>query len=223
MPEQTLGALLPVLALVVTLLLVAGLWYWWSQRQEEKMPLPPFPPERPTADDEGFIREVLRVLRDADGTLMVEFEGRRYHALTEMRDAAVGRRFIAEVAALARFAHLTDLKVAPMPAPSAAESASLQGGPEQLPMRAERPAEKSPSASPTIADQIEELLQKRLQAEPSLAGRSIHVLAAPDGSAMIEVDGRFYAGVDEVPDAAIRAFIRHVIQEWEVQQSGPNW
>ncbi len=223
MPEQTLGALLPVLALVVTLLLVAGLWYWWSQRQEEKTPLPPFPPERPTADDEGFIREVLRVLRDADGTLMVEFEGRRYRALTEMRDVAIGRRFIAEVAALARFAHLTDLKVPPMPAPSAAESVPLQGGPEQLPMRAERPAEKSPPASPTIADQIEELLQKRLQAEPSLAGRSIHVLAAPDGSAMIEVDGRFYAGVDEVPDAAIRAFIRHVIQEWEAQQSRPNW
>lgn len=225
MAEQTLSALLPILALIVTLLLVAGLWYWWSQGQEERVLFPSHPEERPAAGGEG-IHEVLRVLRDsADGALIVEFEGRRYRALAEIRDAAVGRRFLAEVAALARFAHLADLKAPLAPAPSATESAPLQRSPEQPPPPPplQRPAEKLPSALPTIADQIEELLQKRLQGEPTLAGRSIHMLAAPDGSAMVEVDGHFYAGVDEVPDAAIRTFIRHTIQEWEAQQGGPNW
>ena len=218
MAAQTLGALLPVFALIVTLLLVAGLWYWWSQRQAGGPPLPPLPQERPEASREG-VREVLRVLRDsADGSLIVEFEGRRYRALTEFQDAAIGRRFIAEVAALAHFARLADLKTPPVPAPPN-PTAPLSPAPIA---GAQRPTER-PSASPTIADQIEELLQKRLQAEPTLAGRSIHVLAAPDGSALIEVDGSLYTGVGEVPDDAVRNLIRAAIQEWEAQQSGPNW
>lgn len=217
MAAQMLGALLPVLALIVTLLLVAGLWYWWSQRQVEGHPS--YSQEGPVTSSEG-IREVLRILRDsADGTLIVEFEGRRYRALTEFRDAATGRRFIAEVAALARFAHLADLKMPLAPAPP---SPPAPRSPEPIPS-ARRPAEGPPSSSPTIADQVEELLQKRLQTEPTLAGRSIHVLAAPNGSALIEVDGSLYAGIGEVPDEAIRNLIRAAIQEWEAQQSRPNW
>jgi hypothetical protein len=34
----------------------------------------------------------------------------------------------------------------------------------------------------------------------------------------IEVDGRWYGGVDDVEDADIQAFIRSTIHEWEARQ-----
>ncbi len=64
-------------------------------------------------------------------------------------------------------------------------------------------------------EQIEALLQDRLPEHPKLAGRSIHFFSAPTGELRIEVDGRFYDGMDAIPDAEVVMFIKDTIQAWE--------
>ena len=66
----------------------------------------------------------------------------------------------------------------------------------------------------TFVDQIEALLQVRLSGDPNFMRRSIHIHQAPEGL-WIEVDGRYYQGVDEVADPEVRALIQSVVREWE--------
>jgi hypothetical protein len=68
-----------------------------------------------------------------------------------------------------------------------------------------------------MADEIEEILQHRLSLGP-LAERSIHIRPAPDGGVRIEVDGRSYDTVDDVPDSSVQDVLRSAIREWEARQ-----
>ncbi len=176
MPGDSLIVILPIMAIVLAGLSIAGLWYWWSSTKEEgaeeQPPTgemshtdtaspPPVEEEtvgglvsrlmdtiRPVAagltarqsvvappptsypatayrvGDEGMV-EVMRVLRDlADGSLVIEIDGRKYRDLAEITDGQVGRRFLGNAQALARFARLGEIQVpdswmAPRPAPTA--------------------------------------------------------------------------------------------------------
>ncbi len=67
-----------------------------------------------------------------------------------------------------------------------------------------------------IAGQIEKVLQQKLLSRSDMFTRSIHVGTAPDGSLRVEVDGRFYPGIDQVTEPAVRELLQAAVKEWEL-------
>jgi hypothetical protein len=119
----------------------------------------------------------------------------------------------------------------PAPAPAMATPPPLQPKPvspiptntptPQPPLQpiAQAPAiiakEDRPSAPATsIVGQIDSVLQERL-AGTSLQERGVFLAQSPDGGVMVYVGLTKYMGVDDVPDAEIKAAIRAAITEWE--------
>jgi hypothetical protein len=88
---------------------------------------------------------------------------------------------------------------------------------DPLPFRP-RSAGKERSITLNLADEIDQLVQLRVKASPELSQRLIHVANAPDGGLRFEVDGARFAGLDEIPDPAVKAVIRAAIDEWEMRR-----
>jgi len=65
-----------------------------------------------------------------------------------------------------------------------------------------------------IVGQIDTLLQKHVSADPSLAGRSIHLAKDPTGSLQIRVDSHVYSDPSDVEENAIRLAIKAALEEW---------
>lgn len=259
MSTDMLLIILPLLAIILAALSLAGIWVWWistknkdketpdepagdiAHRLVEARPAEPVsggalrrlagisqepPAEAPPPPPEAT--EEMRVLRDTNGQLVIEIEGRRYHSLREIEDEQVGRRFLAAAQALAGFARLNDIAV---PEPWAAPAAAATQPPleESMPLAPEPAArfglfkrpqlgEQEPVDERPVAEQIEDLLQTRLATSPEFASRSIHLRLAPDGSVRIVVDGEVYEGVDAVPEPGVQSFLRETIRLWEVRQ-----
>ena len=76
--------------------------------------------------------------------------------------------------------------------------------------KSERPA--APANS--IVGQIDSILQERLIGTP-LEGRGIFLSQSPEGGVNVYVGLTRYNGVDDVPDAEIKAAIRDAISAWE--------
>jgi hypothetical protein len=66
-----------------------------------------------------------------------------------------------------------------------------------------------------IVDQIDDILQKYVQAEPKLEGRSIHLEQAPAGGLRIKVDGQVYQRPAEIKEKEIQLVIKMALKEWE--------
>jgi len=66
-----------------------------------------------------------------------------------------------------------------------------------------------------IADAIEEYLQYKIDQLPQFQQRGIHIKSAATGGVRIELDGRSYDFVDEVPDANVRQLLQETIDEWQ--------
>lgn len=196
-------------------------------------------PARPLGQVSDSV-EVMRILRDlADGSLLVEVEGRRYRSLAEIHDPEARRRFVGNVRALSELVDVSDdfdlptyleaspppppdsritfppTDTTPPPPPPVPSSSGLMGGL----LRRVNPGDSEEADEPVpFAEQIEALLQHHLTGHPELAARSIHIRSAADGGVRIEIDGHSYHGVDEVPDDAVREFIQATIREWEARQ-----
>ncbi len=65
-----------------------------------------------------------------------------------------------------------------------------------------------------IVGQIDTLLQKHVAADPSLAGRSIHLAKDPTGRLQIRVDSHVYSDPSDVEENAIRLAIKAALEEW---------
>jgi hypothetical protein len=65
-----------------------------------------------------------------------------------------------------------------------------------------------------IVGQIDILLQKYVAADPSLAGRSIHLAQDPNGGLQIRVDNQVYSDPGEVNENSIRLAIKGALEEW---------
>ena len=80
-----------------------------------------------------------------------------------------------------------------------------------------KPVKQAPPAAPvmkSIIEQINDVLQARLAGSP-FKDRGIELVEGPDGSVVV-LDGlQRYVGVDSIPDAAVQAFIRKSVAEWE--------
>lgn len=80
---------------------------------------------------------------------------------------------------------------------------------------AEPAAEKKPAPPPTsIVGQINLVLQEKLAGSP-LEDRGISMSQSAEGGVIVTVGASQYFGVDDVPDAEIKSFIRTAIKEWE--------
>lgn len=79
-----------------------------------------------------------------------------------------------------------------------------------------------PQAAPqfrSIAAQINEILQKHLPGSPYEAV-GIDLIETPDQGVMVRVGEAEYAGVEAVPDLAVRAMIKAAVAEWEEKTRG---
>jgi hypothetical protein len=103
-------------------------------------------------------------------------------------------------------------------APASAPAPAPQAAPRPVASPAvppSAPAEEEPAPGPlTIARQIDYILQK-LVANTPLAAHGIRIRDLLSGGVEFVVDGKTYAGVDEIPDAQVQAAIRAAIAEWE--------
>lgn len=99
----------------------------------------------------------------------------------------------------------------PVSAPQAKSTASsLAPSSPAAPARDERPADPAGS----IVDQIDGILQMRLLGTP-LGSRGIYLAQSLEGGVIVYVGTSTYMGVDDVPDAEVKAAIRAAIREWE--------
>ena len=190
----------------------------------------PMPTEPPNPQDTV---EVLRLFRDiSDGTLIVEISGRRFTSLAELRSAALERRFLRVLEEMQRFSEPP--RLVPRAALSSADE--VEGTPadgfaedDELPSLAlgsmfrqmrraamgQAPPPSEPPPALSIAEEIEALLQEKLTTLPAFRERTIHVTSAPAGGVLIQVDERFYEGVDEIQEEDVRLLLQEVVAEWQ--------
>jgi hypothetical protein len=89
-------------------------------------------------------------------------------------------------------------------------SASPQDKPSASTAKSDRPA--APASS--IVGQIDSILQQHLVGTP-LEERGVFLAQSPEGGVNVYVGLTRYNGVDDVPDAEIKAAIRAAITDWE--------
>lgn len=120
---------------------------------------------------------------------------------------------------------LTDAVSRPVPQPPLSQPlpASTNQASAPLPPVSYKPAtksaesatEKKPAPPPTsIVGQINLVLQEKLVGSP-LEGRVISMSQSAEGGVIVTVGASQYLGVDDVPDADVKAVIRAAIAEWE--------
>lgn len=200
-------------------------------------PAPPPAPALPREASQTYppLLELARLLRAPDGTLVVEADGKRYSHRLDITDANVGRRLLGALDEFDKFLRTDQPRPASPFAASAAPTPPHPHTPPRPPAiqeAAQRPLvmpsmnpleqikilremEKQPEIKPKpFLEEIDELIQAKVAATP-LAGRGLKVATSPTGLALFWIDGNAYEGIDQLPDAAARAFVQEVIKEWE--------
>jgi len=74
--------------------------------------------------------------------------------------------------------------------------------------------ERGERQASAAAEVLESIIQRRMAAEPALAGQRLDFGTAPDGSLEIWWNGQAYTGVDQVPDARVRDLIALATDEF---------
>ena len=199
-----------------------------QERKEQPAPPPP-KPETITVDDPGLLR-----LKDENGSFVLDLDGKRVNPITLSSDQ---RKRLIDMLSIMR--PWLEGRAAPAPAPKPVappastppltldERLSAFGGtpPESKP--AATPSSPPPPRPGTIAKedrpvapassivgQIDSILQARL-AGTHLEERGIFLAQTQEGGVIVYVGLTRYNGIDEVPDAEIKAAIRAAISEWE--------
>lgn len=213
-------------------LILVGLWMSSRSNTRTKAQQPEASPASAPPPPAGT-DDALRVWRSQDdGALVVEFRGQRYRRLMDVSDGETGRELLKVLGDLTAF---SQGKMAPRPAslraPVTAPLFSVPASPVEeeflssLQLAPSKPAAKkkkkdAPPEPPEIlgiAGQIEKSLQRRLEGQPDMLARNIHVGSAPDGSLRVEADGVFYPGIDQVPDPAVREILQSAVKDWEAR------
>lgn len=193
-----------------------------DEEQERKDQHPP-KPMIVNVDDPGLLR-----IKDENGLLTLDLDGNR--ADTSSLSPEQRKRLI-EMLSLMR--PWLEGRSVPAPAPSTRISAQpLSDQPRSTPVSpvpsipkpTPQPAaprasiivkEDRPSApANSIVAQIDTILQARLAGTP-LADRGVFLTQSPEGGVNVFVGLTRYTGVEDVPDAEVKAAIRAAISEWE--------
>lgn len=206
-----------------------------GRRPEEK---PAAAPPQPASSGAPDLPEMARLLRDTDGSLIVEVGGRRYRDRLEIRDSTVGRQLLATLDDFHQF--LRGASPRPAPAPPAAadrpKAPPFTDDRNTITLTAREAAQKplvQPSMNPlaqyrylkemekqpeikikSMLDEIDDLLQAQIAGTP-LAARGLRVSGSPTGAAHFSIDGQTYEAIDQVPDSTARFAIQAAIKEWE--------
>jgi hypothetical protein len=192
-----------------------------AEAEQERKDQPPPQPRTVTVDDPGLLR-----IKNEDGLMTLDLDG------TRVDPAALSspqRKRLIEMVNLMR-PWLERRSAAP--ASSTETSLPLQAQPESAPVIATSPTLKPTPQSPapqasaaakderpatppnSIIAQIDAILQARL-AETPLGNRRVFLAQSPEGGVIVYVGMNRYMGVDDVPDADVKAAIRAAISEWE--------
>ena len=192
--------------------------------EEKDKPATPSNPVTVMVDDPGLLR-----IKNENGQFTLDLDGTRVNVSAFSVDQ---RKRLIEMLNLMR----PWLEGKPVPAPVSSTPAPLPAAntlqvapaavapptPSLTPRPAapkERPAPKDdrPAAPATsIVGQIDAILQERL-AGTALEDRGVFLTQSQDGSVNVYVGLTRYAGIDDVPDAEIKAVIRAAISEWEIK------
>ncbi len=221
--------LLPLIALIVTGLVIASLWLWWSSDTGSAPPVEANPPPagsipdaiaEPAADHvmPEAADEVVRILIGPAAGEVVEISGRRYRQLDEIRDPDQRDRVIRALTRLQEFVGADHQARPAIPAARISPPAAAAEGPRpagRWGRKSDSGRELPPVPAISVAGEIEALLQQRLAQMPDMRARRIHIHQTPEGGVAIEVDGEWFDGVDDVTDPAARALIQAAIKDWE--------
>jgi hypothetical protein len=193
-----------------------------ANEKRENLPAKPAAPTTTKVDDPGLMR-----IKNENGFLTLDLDGARVDTSALSADQ---RKRLIEMLSLIR--PWLEGKPAPATTPQPKPFDSTQGrpvaptpiaptpqAPSRNPLTTSKPStvakEDRPSAPATsIVGQIDSVLQARLAGTP-LEERGVFLAQSPDGSVMVYVGLTKYMGIDEVPDAEIKAAIRAAITEWE--------
>jgi len=194
-----------------------------AQEKKEKTPEPakPATPATIKVDDPGLMR-----IKNENGYLTLDLDGARVDTSSLSADQ---RKRLIEMLGLIR--PWLEGKPAPAPVATTPVAPTPITPTSQAPLKPIAPAssinplttpkpgtmskEDRPSAPATsIVGQIDSVLQMRLAGTP-LEERGVFLAQSPDGGVMVYVGLTKYMGIDDVPDAEIKAAIRAAITEWE--------
>jgi len=201
-----------------------------AEEAEQKKDAPPASEAQPVTvkvDDPGLLRiknEKGYLTLDLDGSrvdtsaLSAEQRKRLVEMLTIMRPWLEGKPVSVPVATTPPPAAQPQPKPTPVVAPPPPPQSAIEPIPSR-PMTPPQPAiiakEDRPVSSPTsIVGQIDQILQIRLAGTP-LENRGVFLTQSPEGGVMVYIGLTKYLGIDDVPDAEIKAAIRAAIAEWE--------
>jgi len=192
-----------------------------AEEEQERKDQPPPKPMTVTVDDPGLLRiknENGLLTLDLDGTradtssLSAEQRKRLIEMLTLMRPWLEGR----SVPAPAPSTKTSSPPPPPRPAPVSLAPSTPKPTPQPSGPRASTIAKEDRPSAPanSIVTQIDAILQARLAGTP-LEDRGVFLTQSPEGGVIVYVGLTRYTGVDEVPDAEVKAAIRAAISEWE--------
>lgn len=187
--------------------------------------------------------EVMRVLRVPPmSKLVVAVNKQRYEKLSEVPEENVKQLLLAAIGELIVFAggyqNLVDAGMAPPVTPATQTNASLEEqraafladleeeqnrlktssssrGRGSLAGGLQQPAQVNVDKTLSIVEQIDAIVQRYVDANPDLAGRSIHLEQNPEGGLRIRVDNTYYQRPREIEDAKIQQLIQKALKEWE--------
>jgi hypothetical protein len=194
-----------------------------EEAQESKDQPPPIP-MTVTVDDPGLLRiknENGLLTLDLDGTradtslLSPEQRRRLIEMLTLIRPWLEGRSAPAPSTEAPSFRAAPRPTAQPSPGLAGVSTGDAAQGKPAAPRSSTIAKEDRPSApGNSIVAQIDAILQAHL-AESPLGERGVFLTQSPDGGVIVHVGLTRYRGVDEVPDAEVKAAIRAAISEWE--------
>jgi len=200
-----------------------------AQEKKENPYVPALPAKPATikVDDPGLMR-----IKNENGFLTLDLDGARVDTSALSADQ---RKRLIEMLTLIR----PWLEGKPAPAPTTPPPPPLQPKPaaptptSSAPQTTPPPIVQQPIINPvtprtstiakedrpaapatSIVGQIDFVLQEHLAGTP-LEERGVFLAQSPDGGVMVYVGLTKYLGIDEVPDAEIKAAIRAAITEWE--------
>jgi hypothetical protein len=201
-----------------------------DEQEAKEKPFAPIKPATVSVDDPGVMR-----IKNEQGVLTLDLDGARVNPtainsdqrkrlieiLNVIRPWLEGKQptepqgLSARIVSQSRPLDQTPSKPAPVsPAPPPLPPVSPPSQP--VAPRAKTAAQDDRPVAPanSIVGQIDSILQTRIAGTP-LVEQGVFLTQSPEGGVVVYVGLSKYMGVDEVPDAQIKAAIRDAIAEWE--------